>query len=295
MRMPGLTPFASAAAVTGPSSGSSPSAGASAAGLSARPGRARRAARSSKPGMRTHATIERMFYTNTCSLSNRPGFSQDVPVQGSSWRFSMNRTVLQRIALFGGPLGLIVFGLIHPISDPEVGEEANLFLLLHLILPILIGLMGYALWTLVEGLPGLAAKVARFAVVPFLIAYTAFESIIGTAKGIVITEAADYSAADQATIQRVFDGDHWAGYLVYIAGGLSWLVAAVAVAIAVRQIAPLYVSLLLGIGGAIFALGHPKPPGPIGMTLFLIGVALLELRYRPQHETAEAYAAPKPA
>ena len=207
----------------------------------------------------------------------------------------MNRTVPQRIALFGGPLGLITFGLVHPTTDPEVGDDAGLFLLLHLILPILIGLMGYALWSLVDGLPGLAAKVARFAVVPFLIAYTAFESIIGTAKGIVVVESSGYSEADQAAIQQVFDGDHWAGYLVFIAGGLSWLVAAVAVAIAVRQIAPLFVSLLLGVGAAVFALGHPKPPGPIGMTLFLIGVALLELRYRPQHETQEAVAAPKPA
>lgn len=207
----------------------------------------------------------------------------------------MNRTVFQRIALFGGPLGLIAFGLAHPMSDPEAGDEANFFLLLHLILPILIALMAYALWTLVDGLPGRAAKVARFAILPFAIAYTAFESIIGTAKGILIVESSDYSAADQDAIQRVFDGDHWAGYVVYVAAGLSWLVAAVAVAIAVRQVAPLYVSLLIGLGAAIFAVGHPKPFGPTGMTLFLVGVALLELRYRPQHETAEVHAAPKPA
>jgi hypothetical protein len=207
---------------------------------------------------------------------------------------SMNRTLLQQIALFGGPLGCIALGLVHPISDPEAGDDANVFLLLHVFQPILIGLIAYALWTLVDGLPGLAAKVARFAVLPFVIAYTAFESIVGTAKGIMIVASANYSESDQAAIQRVFDGDHWAGYLFYIAAGLSWLVAAVAVAVAVRQIAPLYVSLLLGIGGAIFAVGHPKPPGPIGMTLFLVGVALLELRYRPQRETAEARPARTP-
>jgi len=206
----------------------------------------------------------------------------------------MNRTVLQRIALFGGPLGWIALGLVHPMSDPEVGDDANVFLLLHVFQPILIGLIAYALWILVDGLPGRAAKVARFAVVLFAIAYTAFESIIGTAKGIMIVESADYSDSEQAAIQSVFDGDHWAGYLFYIAAGLSWLVAAVAVAVAVRQIAPLYVSLLLGIGGAIFAVGHPKPFGPTGMTLFLVGVALLELRYRPQRETAEAKPAPAP-
>src|SRR5262245_36546783 len=172
-----------------------------------------------------------MFYTNTCSLSNRRLRATRTPCEDRSGggAGAMSRTVLQRIALFGGPLGLIAFGLVHPMSDPEVGDDANFFLLLHLILPILIGLMGYALWILVEGLPGLAAKVARVAVVPFVIAYTAFESIIGTAKGIIIVESSDYSEDDQAMIQQVFDGDHWAGYLVYIAGGLSWLVAAVAV------------------------------------------------------------------
>ena len=65
--MPGLTPAASAAAVTGPSSGSVPSSGARAAGSSARRGRARRDALSSNPGMerqaimRTHVLHEHVF------------------------------------------------------------------------------------------------------------------------------------------------------------------------------------------------------------------------------------------
>src|SRR5215210_2569508 len=56
-RMPGLTPAASAAAVTGPINGSSPSTGARAAGLSASAGRARSAARSSNPGMTMQAIM----------------------------------------------------------------------------------------------------------------------------------------------------------------------------------------------------------------------------------------------
>ena len=63
-------------------------------------------------------------------------------------------------------------------------------------------------------------------------------------------------------------------------------------AVAVEQLAPLRVSLLIGIGGLIFALGHPIPPGPIGMTLFLVGVALLELKYRPARASAHTGAVP---
>ena len=204
----------------------------------------------------------------------------------------MDRSTFQRIALFGGPIGYIALGLVHPMSDPKVGDPTGFFVFLHVVQPFLIGLMAYALWTLVDGLPGRAAKVARFAVVPYAIAYTMWDSIIGVAKGVFTGEASSLSAADQAVVAGVLDTDHWLGYAIYVASGLSWLVAAVAVAVAVPQIAPLRVSLLLGIGGLIFALGHPIPPGPIGMTLFLAGVALLELKYRPARASTRVEAVP---
>jgi hypothetical protein len=34
----------------------------------------------------------------------------------------------------------------------------------------------------------------------------------------------------------------------------------------------------MAIGAAVFAVGHPFPPGPIGIALFGLGVAWLELR-----------------
>jgi hypothetical protein len=204
----------------------------------------------------------------------------------------MDRSTFQRIALFGGPIGYIALGLVHPMSDPQVGDATGFFVFLHVVQPVLIGLMAYALWTLVEGLPGRAAKVARFAVVPYAIAYTMFDSIIGVAKGVFAGEAGSLSAADQAVVAGVLETDHWLGYAIYLAAGLSWLTAVVAVAVAVQQIAPIRVSLLLGIGGLIFALGHPIPPGPIGMTLFLAGVALLELRYRPAPRSERVDAVP---
>jgi hypothetical protein len=204
----------------------------------------------------------------------------------------MERSTFQRIALFGGPIGYIALGLVHPMSDPKVGDPTGFFVFLHVVQPFLIGLMAYALWTLVEGLPGRAAKVARFAVIPYAIAYTMFDSIIGVAKGVFYGEAGSLSAADQAVVSSVLETDHWLGYAIYLAAGLSWLVAVVAVAVAVQQVAPLRVSLLIGIGGLIFALGHPIPPGPIGMTLFLVGVALLELRYRAARPSAHVEALP---
>ena len=64
------------------------------------------------------------------------------------------------------------------------------------------------------------------------------------------------------------------------AAALLWIVSIVSVAIAVRQLAPIFVSLLIGIGGLVFAVGHPFPFGPTGMGIMLVGFALLEFRYR---------------
>lgn len=204
----------------------------------------------------------------------------------------MSRSTLQRIALFGGPLGYIALGLVHPSPDPTIGDDAGFFILLHLVQPALIALMAYALWTLVEGLPGLAARIARVAIVPYVLAYTMFDAVIGVAKGVIVEESATLSAADQAVVKGVLEGDHWVGYALYLSASLSWLVAVVAVAVAVHRIAPLRVSLLLGLGGLIFALAHPFPPGPVGMTLFLAGVALHELRARPRREAVHGDAVP---
>jgi hypothetical protein len=68
---------------------------------------------------------------------------------------------------------------------------------------------------------------------------------------------------------------------------------ALAAALAVKQIGGLGPTLLMAIGAAIFAVGHPFPPGPIGMALFGLGVAWLELR-REAAKVPEAQPVPAP-
>jgi F0F1-type ATP synthase assembly protein I len=53
---------------------------------------------------------------------------------------------------------------------------------------------------------------------------------------------------------------------------------ALAAAIAVKPIGGRGPTLLMAIGAAIFAVAHPFPTGPIGITLFGLGVAWLEVR-----------------
>jgi hypothetical protein len=202
-------------------------------------------------------------------------------------------TWLRRGFLFLGVVGYFVLGAIHP-ADVKVGDDTTLYLWIHLLQPVLILLLAWGTWLLVKDLPGRAAQVARVAIVPYAIAYSIFDAVAGVATGIVIREANGLSASEGAAVQRVFDdADGVTEVLsagVYVAGGLAWFAMAFAAALAVKQIGGLGPTLLMTIGAAIFAVGHPFPPGPIGIALFGLGVAWLELR-----REAARTPAPKPS
>jgi hypothetical protein len=179
-------------------------------------------------------------------------------------------------------VGYVVLGAVHPI-DLEVGDDTTLYIGLHVVQPLFILFLAWGTWLLVEGLPGRAAQVARIAIVPYAIAYSTLDGVAGIALGYIVRQANQRSAADGAVVQQVLDGNgqDYVGIGIWVASGLTWFVMALAAALAVRRVGGLGPSLLMTIGAAIFAVGHPFPPGPIGMTLFGLGIAWLELRREP--------------
>jgi hypothetical protein len=202
--------------------------------------------------------------------------------------------LVRRAVLFGAPLSYIVLGLVHPMGDLEVGDAAGFYIFLHLVQPLLIALIAYGLWLLVDGIESQAATVVRYALIPYVILYAMFDAIAGIATGLIVREANEMSAADQAAVQRMMDGigEHPVLVAMWIGAGLSWLIPAVAAAIAVRHLVPRWVTAMMVLGAIVFAVGHPFPPGPIGMGLFLLGIAWLELR--PREEPAPEVATPTP-
>jgi len=184
-------------------------------------------------------------------------------------------------------VGYFIIGVIHP-AEIEVGDETTLYIGIHLVQPVFILLLAWGIWLLVKDLPGRAAQVARVAIVPYAIAYSMFDAIAGVALGGTVRLANDAPAADAAAVQRLMDtGTDYVGIVIFAASGLSWFVMALAAAIAVKQIGGLGPTLLMAIGAAIFAVGHPFPPGPIGIAIFGLGVAWLEVR-REAAETPQA-------
>jgi hypothetical protein len=185
---------------------------------------------------------------------------------------------LRRGILATAVVGYIVLGAVHP-AEINVGDATTLYLGLHLVQPVLILLLAWGIWLLVKDLPGRAAQIARVAIVPYAIAYSMLDAIAGVALGQAVREANGMSAADAAVVQGILDsGTDYIGIVIWVASGLAWFAMALAAAVAVRQIGGLGPSLLMTIGAAIFAVGHPFPPGPIGIALFGLGVAWLEVR-----------------
>ena len=176
---------------------------------------------------------------------------------------------------------------------PELGDETDLFVRLHIAQLFLIVGLAWVLWLLVEDVDGRAATVARVLIIPFVVAYTALDSILGIAWGIAAETANDLPAVDQRGAGRLIDelisGDpDPRGLILYFGAGLLWLAVALAVVAALRDSAPLGALVAMSLGAAVFALGHAPPMGPIGMGLFLVGIAWIEFRPRPAERSPGA-------
>ena len=195
--------------------------------------------------------------------------------------------LIRRAVLFGVPFLYLVLGLLHPTSNPELGDETGFFIGLHVVQLFLIGGLAYALCLLVEGLDSRAARFARALILPFVIAYTALDAVLGLAWGIAAQKVNELPAPDQAAAGRLIHNlnePELFGYIGYFGAGLLWLAVALTVVTALGKKAPRPALALMALGALVFALGHARPMGPIGMALFLAGIAWLELR--PRREEA---------
>jgi hypothetical protein len=133
-------------------------------------------------------------------------------------------TLIRRMILFGVPFLYLLLGLLHPTSNPELGDATGLFIGLHVAQLFLIGGLAYALWLLVEGLDGRPARLARALVLPFVIAYTALDSVLGIAWGIAARKANELPAADRAAAGRLIhelNEPDLFGYIGYFGAGWS--------------------------------------------------------------------------
>ena len=142
---------------------------------------------------------------------------------------------------------------------------------------VFIGLMGAALYLLVRDLPGRAARISRLAIGPFVLFYGAGEAILGVATGVLVEHANNVPAGERPAaadaVSALWENTISDDLLITI-GGLAWVIAAIAAAVAYRRAgAPIPAVVLLGLSS--LAVVHPPPVGPGALTLFAVAVFLL--------------------
>jgi hypothetical protein len=157
------------------------------------------------------------------------------------------------------------------------------WLTLHVLQLPLFGLMALAVATLLTEAQarGVAAGVSRIALWCFAVFYIAFDSLAGVAAGLVASYASALPADQQHTLLPLIMDLNFSPIAIGITalGGLGWVTAVVAAAIALRQRGlARNPAILLGLS-AIFAL-HTPPTGPLGLLFFALAAAWLE--FAPQ-------------
>ena len=188
--------------------------------------------------------------------------------------------------LVGVPLAWAVLLLFHPtgggdkISYAELQDKVTPWLVVHIGMMVFVPLMAVAIYLLLRGVEGTAARVGRIALAPFVIFYTAWEVLLGIGTGVLVDNVNRLPAAERATgaalVDEFTDNVLVRDLGVFASiGGVGLITAAIAAGVALRRQvgAPLMVAVLLGLSGFLIN-AHPPPYGPIGLALFIAAILL---------------------
>ena len=171
---------------------------------------------------------------------------------------------LDRILRLGTPLGFAILTLFHPMPDPQdLGDSTTLWMTVHLLQLVFTVLLGYSIWSLLAGLAGKGAGLARACLPVFMVAFSSFDSVAGLATGWLAQTAKSQSGEEQAATLRAVEslfGDNW------LAGNLSVMGAVTAFA-------------WLGVVAGTFA--ALKKAGADRLTLVAMGFAALFASHAP--------------
>ncbi len=153
-------------------------------------------------------------------------------------------------------------------------------MVVHLGMLFFIPLIAVVIYMILRGVEGTAARVGRWALVPFVVFYGAFETLIGLGNGILVHEVNGMVGAEKAggaaLIAEFNDNVLIKGFGIFPSiGSLGFIAAVIATGIALHRHAgaPLAVPILLGLSGFLIT-AHPPPFGPTGLALFIVAVLL---------------------
>lgn len=191
----------------------------------------------------------------------------------------------------GAPLLLAVLELFHPHPPHDLLQlNFHVWLWIHYLQIPLFPLSALAVAIVIRGLNGTAASIARVGLFVFAIDYTAFDTAAGIVTGELV-KAAHASGNPEVwrpAIEAVWDhpiigGSPHKAPVLAVVGTMSWLIALLSTAIAMRRAGVSWGPVLV-IAFAAFPLllfkTHAWPGGPITFGTLSIGAAWLTIQSR---------------
>jgi hypothetical protein len=186
--------------------------------------------------------------------------------------------------LIGVPLLWGILLLFHPGGEGtevyvDLQDNVTRWMVVHIGMLLFIPLMAIVVYLLLRGVEGTAARVSRIALVPFVVFYSAFETLQGIGNGVLVNAVNGLPQMEQATRAELVQdfAEHVLvrdlGVFSSI-GVLAFVTAAIAAGVALRSAgAPLAVPVLLALSGFLIP-AHPPPFGPTGLALFIVAVVI---------------------
>jgi hypothetical protein len=195
--------------------------------------------------------------------------------------------------VIGVPIAWAILLLFHPGGEADavyasLQNETTAMLAVHIGMLIFLPLFAIGIYLLLRGIETTAATVARWALIPFVVFYGAWESLQGIANGVLVDQANSLAEADRGVaaelIQDFAESPLVTDFGVFaIIGGLALITAMIAAGFALRDAGgPTWLPAVFGIA-AFLINAHPPPFGPIGLMLFVLGVVGV-MRTRPAAE-----------
>lgn len=211
-------------------------------------------------------------------------------------RFSRRETAF----IIGVPLAWAVMLLFHPQGEPtsiyaDIHDDVTPMLVVHIGMLLFIPLMAGVIYLLLRGIESTAARVGRIALIPFVVFYSAWETLQGIANGVLVDEVNALPAAERGAgadlVQAFAESPLVRDFGVFaIIGSLGLVVATLAAGMALRADAraPVTIAVMFGLSGFLIT-AHPPPFGPIGLVLFVVAFILLA-----RSESAATASGPQP-
>jgi uncharacterized membrane protein YGL010W len=192
----------------------------------------------------------------------------------------LSDTARHRLMVATPLLFALLLCVLHPLGGTSfydmIADNEARFIAMHVAGLVLFPAMEIVVWQLLRDVPGRAARVARFALVPFAIFYTAWEVVVGIATWVLVHAGQPPAAVDALTSSPLV-GEMG---LFSVVGSLGWITALIGAAVAFRAAGAPRFTVALIAAGSLMAI-HPPPVGPIALVALAAGIHRLERRAAP--------------